>query len=343
MIKLKSFLRTAVTAVLFAVTTGACGDSESFTVEGRLEDNATMNIRYIYYANGVLNRGVTAARDGKFEFKGMSLTPTILEITDNDYRPLGRLYISNGERVECGLTRGNPNAIKVSGSDVSSRWAAFLNDNADALNGPGRNRTVEQYVSAHPDDVVSTLLMLTAYDSSENALRADSVMSSIDQDKRPAALVDGYNSMLQRLVAQTATETVVPIPYFSRQDSLVTFNPASRPWSVIVLSDETSGRNDSIVPALRRINKMKNVSRIQIVDFSMDRDTVRWHRSTLADSAAWRQGWVAGSLASPGIDRLGIPRLPYFIVVDSTGAQALRTGSVSRTEHFISDLSATSR
>lgn len=339
MIKLKSFIRMAAAALLLTEAMAACGDSESFTVEGRLEDNATMNIRYIYYTNGVLNRGVTASRGGKFEFKGMSPTPTILEITDNDYRPLGRLYISNGNRIECTLTRGNPNAIKVSGSDVNSRWAGFLNENVDALKGTGRNRTVEQYVAAHPDDIVSTLLMLTVYDSSGNALRADSVMSSINQDKRPAILVEGYNSMLQRLVAQTATEAVVPIPYFSRRDSLVTFNPAARPWSLFVLSDEMSGRGDSIVPTLRRISRLKDGPRIQIVDISTDRDTVRWHRSTLSDSAVWKQGWVAGSLASSGIDRLGIPRLPYFIVIDSTGTQALRTGSASKTENFISGLS----
>lgn len=343
MTRLSTLIFNAATAAALALGTLSCGDSDTFTVEGKLEDNATMNIRYIYYTGSVLNRGITAAREGKFEFKGVSANPTILEITDNDFRPLGRLYISNGERVECTLTRGKPNAIRVGGSEISSRWAQFLNDNADALEGTGRNRVIEQYVASHPDDVVSTLLMLTAYDSSGNALRADSVLSSIEQNCRPAILVDGYNSMLQRLVAQTATEAVVPVPYFNRRDSLVSFNPASSPLSLIVMSDESSGRSDSIVPALRRIRKLKKDIRPEIIDFSLDRDTLRWHRSTLNDSASWRQGWVAGSLASPGIDRLGIPRLPYFIVVDSAGTQRLRTGSISLAEKYLSDRSGAER
>ena len=335
---LSSYLRRGLAAMVLALAATACGDSESFTVEGKIEDNATMNIRYIYYANGVLNRGITASRAGKFEFKGVSSTPTIVEITDNDYRPLGRLYLANGDRVECTLTRGNPYAIKVSGNDVCGRWADFLNDNADALKSRRANEVVEKYVGSHADDVVSTLLMLTSYDSSRNALHADSVMSSIGQDARPSSLVDGYNAMLQRLVTQSVSEPVVSIPYFNRRDALVAFTPDSRPWSMLVMSDEYSGRRDSIVPALRRIRRLKKDGELLIVDMSMDRDTVSWHKSTLNDSATWSQGWVAGSIASPGIDRLGVPSLPYVIIVDSTGVQALRTASIAEAEEYIKQL-----
>lgn len=325
-------------AIVIALVAASCGDSESFTIEGRIEDNATINIRYVYYTNGVLNRGITASRDGKFEIKGVAPTPTIVEITDNDYRPLGLLYIANGDRIECTLTRGNPYALKVDGSDVSSRWAAFLNDNADALRANKANAAVEKYISDHPDDVVSTLLMLTAYDSSRNAMHADSLMSSISQQARPSILVDGYNAMLQRLVSQTVAEPVEAIPYFNRRDSLVSFTPGSGKWSMLVMSDEYSGRRDSIVPALRRIRKLKKASDINIVDFSLDRDTIRWHKSTRNDSAGWTQGWVAGSVASPGIDRLGVPRLPYFIIVDSLGNQSLRTSSVAEAEQYFNQL-----
>ncbi len=326
----------ALALVSAVIMMTSCGDSDSFTVEGKIEDKVTMNVRYLYYANGLLNKGVTASRDGKFELKGVSQTPTILEIMDNDYRPLGRLYIANGDRIECSLTRGNPYAIKVKGSDDNCRWADFLNENSVSLTGNKANETIEKYVGDHSDDIVSTLLMLTSYDSSRNALRADSIMTSINQDVRPAVLVDGYNSMLQRLVMQTVSEAVMPIPYFSRKDSLLTFNPGHRPLSIVIMSDETSGRRDSIVPALKRLKKLKNSDKLQMMDFSMDRDTVKWHRSILSDSASWKQGWVAGSIASPGIDRLGIPRLPYFIVTDSTGNQMLRTASVSEAENFIS-------
>lgn len=329
-----NFMRfTAALIVSLFVT--ACGDSESFTIEGTIEGNPTLNVRFIYSSGGTLVRGLTAARDGKFEYKGVAPTPTILDILDNDYRLMGRLYVSNGNRLTCHLDRTNPNAMTVSGNEVSERWAKFLNEKGEGLKSSQANAIIEKYVADNPSDILSTLLILTSYDSSRDALRADSIMSSIDQSVRPSYLVDGFNSMLQRLVSQTATEPVVPIPFFNLKDSLVDFRPSARRWSVIALSDANSGRSDSILPVIRRLNAKKNRQSLQIVDFSVDRDTVTWHKSVRNDSASWSQAWVPGSIASPGIERLGVPSVPYFIVVDSTGAQALRTASVTRLEAFV--------
>lgn len=321
-------------AFLCAVSLWSCGDSESFTIEGTVDGNATLNLRFIYYSNNTLVRGLTAARDGKFEYKGVAPTPTIVEILDNDYRPLGRLFVVNGEHIECALTRNAPNAIKVSGSDVSERWADFLNDNADELNSSKANNIIEKYVSAHPDDIVSTLLMLTSYDASSNALMADSLMSSINPEMRPSTIVAGFNALLQRLVSDSATEPISTITCLNMKDSLVSIDPSARPLSLIVLRDNASGRQDSIISAMKRLSGKTKRKSLQIIDVSLDKDTVVWHKSVRPDSADWHQMWAAGSLASPGLEKLGIPTVPYFIVTDSTGVQLLRTSSIKRAETY---------
>lgn len=325
-----------LSALICALALWSCGDSETFTIEGTVDGNATINLRFIYYNNGTLVRGLTAARDGKFEYKGVATVPTTVDILDNDYRLLGRLYTVNGEHITCELTRNAPNAIKVSGSDISERWASFVNDNAEALAGDDANAVIERYVAANPSDIVSTLLMITAYDASGDALRADSVMSLIDTDKRPATLVGSFNTLLQRLVA--VNDTVAPISALNMRDSIVEFNPSDRRWSLIVLSDNSSGRSDSIVDALRRLHRKSLRQRLQIADISLDRDTASWHKSVSPDSASWPRLWVAASVASPGIDRLGVSRLPYFIVTDSTGCRLLSTPSIRRAETFIDSL-----
>lgn len=327
-----------LSAVACLLSLAACGDNETFTIEGTVDGNATINLRFVYYSDNNLVRGLTAARDGKFEYKGSVSAPTIIEILDNDYRPLGRLFVANGDRIECHLTRNAPNDIKVSGSDISSRWAKFLNDNSSALATPHANDLVARYVSDNPDDIVSTLLMLTSYDASYDAMTADSLMATINPDVRPSALVDGFNSLLLRLVSESTTEKIAPIPCLNMNDSLVDADAAASPWSLIVISDNSSGRADSITPALRRLDRKSMRPTLQLLDISVDRDTIAWHKSVRADSASWRTLWVAGSLASPGIDRLGVPSVPYFIVADSTGAQHLRTRSVHRAEQFIDSL-----
>lgn len=334
MIKFNHKIFIALTSVLLTLSIMACGDNESFTIEGTVDGEANINLRFVYYTNNTLVRGLTAARDGKFEYKGAASTPTVVEILDNDYRPMGRVYAENGKRIECHLTRGNPNAIEVSGSDVSERWASFLNDNADALASSNANSVIEKYVLSHPDDIVSTLLLLTAYDASADAFRADSLMSSINPDVRQSTLVSGFNALLQRLVSDGATEAVTAIKCLNMRDSLVEADPTAQSLSLIVLSNSESGRADSIVPVLKRLDKTTKRKKLQLLDISLDTDTVAWHKSVRSDSVRWKQLWVAGSLASPGIERLGIPSLPYFIIADSTGSQLLRTKSITRAEAF---------
>lgn len=332
---LRKNLKIIIASLLWCITLWSCGDSETFTIKGTVDGNANINLRFIYYTNGSLQRGLTAAREGKFEFKGASQTPVMVEILDNDYRPLGRVYVSNGDELECKLTRNAPNAISVAGNDVSERWAAFVNKNEEALAGQGANAVIEEYIAKNPADIVSTLLMLTAYDASQDAARADSVMASISQDVKPAAMVDGFNSLLQRLVTESATDTIATLNYLNMRDSLVDMNPGAKTLSLIVLSDENSGRKDSIVATLRHLNRKALRAKLQTIDISLDRDTATWHKTFRTDTATWQQGWMAGSLASPGIERLGIERLPYFIVTDTAGAQLLRTSSAERVKVYI--------
>lgn len=322
-----------VAPLIMALLTAACGDDESFTVEGFVEEAPTMNIRYVYYAGGRLNQGLTAAKEGKFEIKGVAAAPTVLSVLDNEYRPLGRVYVSNGDRLELKVRRGRPYDLQVSGNETSERWASCVNSLADSLASPAANRVIERYVAAHTDDIVSTLLMMTSYDASADALRADSVMSSIDGSARPSSLADSFNAILQRLVAHSASDAVDGIDYMTLKDSLLTFNPYDHKWSLIVLSSEESGRSDSIGDALDRLPS----KRLHIIDLGLDREVETWRRAVRSDTVGWQRGWVAGSVAAPGLGSLGVPSLPYFIIVDATGRQALRTTALADVERFVGD------
>lgn len=320
------------------VMTTGCGDNDTFTIEGSVEGNPSMNLRFIYFDNTTLRKDVTAVRDGKFEYKGVASVPTIVEITDNDYRPLGRVYVGNGQHIKCKISRGNLLAFSATGNDITKRWTDFLTANSKSLPSDDNriaNSTIAQYVKSHPDDIVSTLLMLTSYDASDDAAGADSLMSAIEHTARPAILVDRFNALLQRLVAQDAAKQVAPIPFYNRHDSLVDFRPSARPYSILAISSDKSGRSDSIVAAFKRLSRKALRSKLQIADFSTDNDTIAWHRSIKSDSASWQQGWAPAAIASPGINRLGIPSIPYFIVIDSAGNQLLRTKAISKAETYI--------
>jgi hypothetical protein len=334
---MKRYLYKLLIALPLLLICAACGNDEEFTIHGKIKGDESLNLRIVYYGKGALQTAITAANDGDFEFHGNANRPTIVEIYDNDYRIIGRLYTVNGETVECVLNRKDPNDIKLSGNTVNEEWAKFLAKNAEGLRLRGRiaNRLIADYIKANPDNVLSTILLLTGYDASSNAMQADSLLTSISPKARPNDLLEGYGFMIQRLVTDNAVGKVMPIAYFVKGDSLRIFNPVRTPLSLIAISDSKSGRTDSILPALKRLHGMSSDTRLKIMDFSVDTDTLAWLRSVRQDSAKWTQGWLEGSIVSPGIDRLGIPRVPYFIVCDSSGKQLYRGASIVDAEKLL--------
>lgn len=317
-------------AIIFAA---ACTNNEQFRVNGTIEGNPTINLRVGYYADGAYQTVITAAREGKFEFYGSSKTPTIVDILDYDYRPLARIYAANGETFEIHLDRDNLFDTRISGNDVSRRWADFIRDNKATLragNPDSINVLVADYVSRNPADVLSTILMVTAFRADADAFAADSVMNLIDPHARPSALTESFNFMLRRLIADVAADTIAPVTYAGRRDSVRIFDPTAKRLSLIVFDENGRFRDDSIVPLLNKLNKQKS---LQIVEFDLGaRANILHGRS---DTIPWPIGRIPGAFAGAGIEHLAIPATPYFIVTDSAGAQLFRTPSPGKAAAFI--------
>ena len=304
----------------------SCTNTEQFRVNGTIEGNPSLNLRVGYYADGAYRTQITAAREGEFEFFGTARQPAIVEIYDYDYKLLGRLYARNGQTLDVKLARANPYDIEISGDDTSSEWARFLRQNTDSLQAGAlaANSVIARYIDSHRDNIVSTLLLTTAFDSAVQPELADSLLAMIEPQARPSTLTDGYNYLLQRIVSETASEPMLPVKYLDLNDSIRTFRPADKAYSLVVMSDERSGRADSILPMLRRIEKQK-YKRLAVLDLGLAPDINDWKRYTTPDSAKWAQAWVRGGLVAASVERLAVPRLPFYIVCDSTGTQLCRT------------------
>lgn len=325
--------------LLLCLVAAACSKSEDFTVKGKIADGATMNVRAIYYEDGKMQNSVFPADKGAFAFKGHSPEGAVIELLANDYRLLGRFYAADGDEIELTLYPKSPSKIQFKGNEIGERWAKVLNDNAallDSKNTAGINAFVAKYVSAHRDDIVSTLLLMTSYDWSSNPAEGERLLASIAAEARPARLVDGCTVNLARVGKQAVEARVVPFSYIDERDSLANFNPRRQEMALLAFSNENSGRADSIVPALKRIhNARANEKKLRVLDFSLDSDTLTWRRLIRPDSAKYDHGWVAGSVAAPAVRRLGIPRLPFFVVIDSAGTQLYRGGSIKAAEALL--------
>lgn len=325
---------TAVAAMMCS-----CGDNERFRVAGTIEGNPTMNLRISWYADGAAHSLITAARGGKFEFQGSAPAGTVLEIADYENRILGRSYIANGQELTLHLNRDNSWKIQASGNDVASQWADFLRTNAEArtAGSDSVNSLIARYIASHPSELTSTLLLISDYDASADPFGADSLIQLIAPEARPAALTDGFNFLLQRMVQAGASEPIVPFRYMARNDSLCIFRPSEAPLSLLVAVNNRTGRTDSVLPVLKELSR-RYPRRLAILEISFDSDSAEWKRNTRRDTASWAQAWGAAGFAARGVAPLAIPGVPFFIVCDSTGNQLLRTRSTAELNDSITNM-----
>ena len=237
---------------LLAVVATACGDSGRFSVQGTVEGGKSMNLRYVFYNGNAFAQGITAVRDGRFSFEGATMQPAMMELYDNDYRLLGRLYVANGDEIECTIDPSDPYMLRAAGNDAIERWTRWQRDNASALNAGRADALVEKYVGEHPADVVSTLLLTSLYDTStpDGVRRADSLLSLIEADARPMNITQSFIAQLDANLhaADTRVRDFKARVLGKGPDTL---RVADAALSVYAFSTEHSLRKDSVVPLLR--------------------------------------------------------------------------------------------
>jgi len=307
----------------------ACGHGDCFRVDGMLSEGSDINLRIVYYTDGNVLTGITASNAGKFVFEGRAPKPALVEVYDNDYRLLGRFMANDGEDIHVNIDRDNPYGTKVEGNALSVAMTGFFNSNADKLisaTTDERNAVIAGHIKENPEAPEAYLLLITEFYTRGHEQLADSLLALIPDDARIQGISAGFEAMLRRVTDGLTAKQVAPVPYlFSGKTHM--FRPSGSPLSLIVLSDSRSGR-DSIVSVVRDLDSRRG-TRFDILDLNLDRDTLEWRRTVRSDSASWTQGWAAGGISAQAIDRLGVPQLPFFVLVDSAGHQLWRGSSAT--------------
>lgn len=321
-------------SALLAVILGAC-ESDSFHVEGRIDGMARQNLRAVYYADGAIRMVPAMVIDGKFAFEGRATEPALVELYTSDRNLLGRFVAKNGETIRCGFDRRDPYNVTIDGNELSGRWADFLRDNSQVLAAGDNlrvNALVARYVEHNPSDQLSSLLLVTLYDSASDPAGAQKLLDGMDPGSKPVSVLEGYAELLASVNDKSNLMPVRELRLYSLKDSMTTYRTAGHRASMICFTTAESGRKDSIVKTLRRLAKATSGTDRIILDVSLDADTARWRQAIEKDSATWTQVWAPGAAAAASVEPLAIDRLPFFIVTDSAGNQLYRGSQLLKAE-----------
>ena len=312
---------------IVAMMMAACSDSKTIKIEGAIEGDPSMNIYVLYYADGAVHRGVIAADRGKFAFDVSSARPVLVSLLDNEYRTLGLVYAKGGEKVDMRIDRANPYKVLSTGSEIMEQWTSAMAPIAEEMRNATperRNELIEKYITENPTSKVSTLMMANFYDASIDPAHAAAVMDSIADEGVIPGMLDALATMNMRYAQEP--ERIGKMRFRTLTDSLMVYDPAKTPLTLMTFSDDRSYRSDTLVPQLRELRRKYKPAKLDILDFQLATDTFSWKRVVKPDSATWTQPWVPGGLVSVALNPLAIPSVPYIIVADSAG-RALYRGS----------------
>ncbi len=319
-------------AVFAAMMASGCSEKEDFTVSGRIEGLVSGQVTMYYYAQGGMKSVLGMAVDGKFKLHGQSASPTLVTLITSPSQPPYYVVASNGESIEIEGKTENPLSWTVKGNKPSKALADFVRDNAEAIeagNYSTINSAVARYVTSHKSDIGAAAILVTRFHVPGYEMLADSLLRLLNIDARPTAVMQNFGSILGRQVSSEAHSDLSTLSVYAGPDSLVRMTPSRQSYALVAFTSETRVGRDSIQKRISLLCDSLPVRRFRAFEISLAPDSASWRAVVNSDSVAWPQAWVSGGVAAPQIARFSVPRLPYFIVCDSTGHQLYRGSSIT--------------
>ena len=329
----------ALLLTLTLMMLAACGRSDSFSVTVEVEDLGVETLTLSYYSGGhVVQIRSHADKAGEpVKFKGSSKEYTLASIKRPDGGLIATFAARNGDKIKVTATQSEPPAIH--GNAPCDSLTAFLTQHAAlVMSGPSRqlSDTIGKYITDNTSSVVSALLLTTLFDASSQPEAADSLYSRLSTAVKTPGITDGWADQLSLATVDMLSVRIPPLTIYGKGDSIITFVSTSATASLLAFTP--SPRPDSITRILSVLRRDNTKKRLAMLEIGLDTDSAKWNTEALRDTARWKMGWNPGGPASPALRRLSVPRMPFFIVADSTGTQIYRGPSVTIASNTIESI-----
>lgn len=316
-------------ATLLAIALGACSKPQQFTIQGELQNLRDRSVNAVWYDGASMHSQMPVLNEGsKFRIKGNSVRPVVMTLVLSDGTVAGTLIAQNGDNIKLKTDCDAPWLGEVTGSRSTGALYAFMAEHG--ADNPGKlNEMVAQYIRSHPEAPESTVLLTIAFITPGNEVRADSLLRSIAPQARPGSLLTGYQTLLGRQLSAETTNQISNMIFYGEGNTVKRFTPSMHSYSLLAVVADDRQQTDSLHAMLAQLPERPE-RRFYAMELSTAADSTAWALSLRADSVAHARVWAPAALADARTYKLSIPSVPYYILVDSTGNQLVRTGSVSR-------------
>lgn len=307
----------SVISLLLMIALTGCS-ANGFKVEGQVDGVPDRQVTITYMGDlGMVNQTISLGKGNTITYQGTSDEYTLLYVTDSQGQLIAQMVVRNGDKITFKSDGLQLPTLEVSGNEVTRGWMQLRRDNLEAFNSHDTqaiDRLVEQYIGRHPDQLLSTVLLVAEYNRLDDAQQVQTLLQRIQPDVRPQRLVGTLEQLFRPRAA--APKTLTTLTLYRMGKGVEELCTDGRPAALLFWTMNDKQRK-ACVDSLRSLSK-RYAGKLLLADILVDADTAQWARTVNADGADWQHWWAPGGVMDPMLQGVSIERTPMIIVADST-------------------------
>lgn len=259
--------------------------------------------------------------------------PTLVYVSDASSPSNSMIiYAERGDEIKISGESRDMSAWSVKGNKMSERWSEWRkgaypkrSDNKEF------EKSIEDYVRQNPKDKLSAILMLTEWNRRENPEGFVKLWNSIDKSAKDHQLIEMCGAP-DLLGVEFTTNADGNFEYAkkaglkslivrSRDNGVDTLRFTKAKGTIIYFYSENNSARRECVDSLKVLSKAYPDSAKRVIaDIFMDSDSITWANFIRRDSIKGGvRAWQPRGLVEEDMVKMGVSRLPWFIVKDKQG------------------------
>ena len=303
--------------LLMVIAALASCSSDSFKIDGNISNLDGADVRVLFQGDsGMVDKPVSLDKKGRFSFEGQSQQPVIVCLMGNN-KLLTMVVAANGDHIKLKGDAAEAMGIKAKGNRLNEDWQLFRDEHKGFYTDPNPSRldaAIEKYVREHPDDMLSTVLLVADYSDFSDREKVGKMLNGIDVKARPQSLTQAMPGGVTRR-SKTPVPRLTTLTLIKHGGDFEEINLTDRIAFLSLWANPQPSRKD-LAARIKDVQE-SSANKVNVIDILAESDTLRWHQ-TIADED-WPHYWAPGGPLEQGIQLLGITSLPWYAVTDSTG------------------------
>lgn len=297
-----------------------------------LPQDANTPCRILYYASaknvGMVRETVAEITAGKGEIVLPTHYPTLICLFSPSQKlPAAYIYAERGDKFE--ITGSNESVMEwnIKGNKPTEELSEWRLKHLDLLRGfpsdeEKLRKAVAEFVERHPGSAAAVVILLAYFPRRGNEREFYALRDKIDKKVlRDDRLMEALSS--GDLFTQLPDTYSLPAQLVLHGDSGYADTLRFRKGEGALLIFRSSSSSDLPADSLKAL--LKRVKGRKTVEIFMESDSLNWRRYLRRDSIEGASRlWMPLGLADTMAIRMGVKRLPYFIVVDPDGKDIYR-------------------